>query len=121
MNWNPSATIPLLIGLFLFGVLYALAVYRMGDKAKGYTSLLVVVGVIVTIATSGLVIGWYNVMWLGIAFAAAGIPMIVGDAIKAINERAAREEAQIKLLQRFADMGVSEASEVIEHETPSVR
>jgi hypothetical protein len=112
-----SAAIPLLIGLFLFGVLYALAVYKMGDCHRGYTSLLVVIGVAVTVASSFQIIGWNDVLWIFLAFVATGTPMIAGDIFKALRERQKRDHEQYQLLQRLAERGIGEASEVNDAET----
>lgn len=120
MNWNPSAAIPLLIGLFLFGVIYALIVYYLGNKHFGYTSLLVALGVAVTVSSTYPLIGWPNVFWVFLAFIASGVPMIAGDAIKGARERQAKEAATLELLKHITDRGIGEAEDCT-NETPPTR
>jgi uncharacterized membrane protein len=117
MNWNNSAIIPAIIGLFLFGVIYAIIVYFMNGKHEGYTALLVVVGVAVTVAASGPVIGWDVVIYLALAFAASGVPMIVGDVIRGIKRREAAERQLQANLNQLAERGI----EGVKYEGPPVR
>ena len=73
-----------LIGALAFGILYAVVVYiPLHGKHGGYTSLLVVFGVVVTLATCIPLIGLVNVLWVIAAFVCTGAPMIAGEAIRA--------------------------------------
>lgn len=121
MFWNLSVAIPLLIGLFLFGVIFAVVVYQMGDKHRGYTSLLVAVGVAVTVASSFQIIGWSDVFWIFLAFVATGGPMIAGDIYKSVKEREAQRTAQYRLLEQLADRGIGEANGDGSNETETFR
>lgn len=86
----------ILAGLFLFGVgfnwLTELAERR--GWIEGYTALFVVIGVAVTVAGTGFVIGWLHVLYLMLAFGASGLPMIVGSIARYVR---ARERAQKEL------------------------
>lgn len=77
------------VGLLGFGILYDRLVYRLGRTygQHGYTSFLVVLGVSVTVAAVTPFIGAANTMRLYAAFAAAGLPMIVGDAKRHLQYR----------------------------------
>lgn len=77
------------LGLLGFGVLYDRLVNRLGRTygQHGYTSFLVVLGVSVTVAAVTPFIGAANAMRLYAAFAAAGLPMIVGDAQRHLQYR----------------------------------
>lgn len=114
-----SGYIPHMILLLVFGIAFALVVYRLGDKHRGYTSLLVVIGVGATIIGIGPAIGLVNAIAIGIAFALTGIPMIAGDVYKSIRANNDRERAHRKLIETLANRGISDANEVThEAETP---
>ena len=81
-------------GLFFYGCAYDGLVNHLGDKKDGYTSLLVVGGVLVTLAAVALVY-WPAAVICAIAFMASGLPMIVGDIYRAIRRR----EAALKVLR----------------------
>ena len=87
MSALPEAAIYL--GLLGFGVLYDRLVYRLGRTygQHGYTSFLVVLGVSVTVGAIIPFIGAANAMRLYAAFAAAGLPMIVGDTRRHLQYR----------------------------------
>lgn len=70
------------IGALAFGVGYALVVYGpLRGKHGGYTSLLVVVGVMGTLAFVGMNWGWAWSLRVGLMFMATGGPMVAGEAI----------------------------------------
>ena len=107
MNWSNSAIIPALIGLLLFGITFAVIVYRLDDRHHGYTALLVVIGVGITVVASGFVIGWQSVIYLFLAFAASGVPMIAGDIYRAIRHREQAERTWREILDRLAERGIT--------------
>lgn len=76
-------------GLVGFGVFYDRLVSRLERTygQHGYTSFLVVMGVSVTVAAVTPFIGLANAMRLYAAFAAAGLPMIVGDSKRYLQYR----------------------------------
>jgi len=80
-----------LMGLLLFGIGYNWFVTRLeqGGHDRGYTSLLVVVGVMVTLAGALVVVGWWAVLVVALCFVASGTPMIVGSIARYTRERAA--------------------------------
>lgn len=86
-----SGAIPVAIGavLILFGILYDWLASYLHQKghSEGYTSLLVVGGVLVTILAAGFVIGWPAVIWLLILFACSGTPMVIGDIYRYAKAR----------------------------------
>lgn len=76
-------------GLVGFGVLYDRLVSSLERTygQHGYTSFLVVLGVSVTVAAITPFIGPSNALRLCAAFAAAGVPMIVGDSKRYLQYR----------------------------------
>ena len=71
----------LLMILGLLGIIYNMVVDRLGTLHYGYTSLLVVGGVGMTLG--GLaVICWQAAVMGAVCFVASGAPMIVGEAIR---------------------------------------
>lgn len=78
-------------GLLAFGAAYNWLVLqwsRRGDT-DGYTWLLVVVGVAVTVVAAGFTIGWTAVLLLVIYFVASGLPMAAGDIYRYVRARRA--------------------------------
>ena len=95
-----SVFIPVLIGLFLFGVAYNAFVGWAQSRGyeEGYTAILVVIGVLVTLAGVAI-IDWNAARITTFAFIASGSPMIAGSIWRHVRrrERAIRtiiEEAQ---------------------------
>jgi uncharacterized membrane protein YjfL (UPF0719 family) len=70
--------------LFVFGMLYnALTAWmERNGYDRGYTAFLVVGGVAVTVVAVHWAIGWQAVLVLLLAFAASGIPMIIGSMMR---------------------------------------
>ncbi len=68
-------------GLFGFGIFYNRIVAYTNRKhgQHGYTSLLVVFGVFVTLAALSTRIGAINTLKIAAGFVASGLPMILGD------------------------------------------
>ena len=86
-----------MLSLGLFGIIYNAFtdwIERHGHD-RGITSLLVVVGVIVTLAGALTLIGLDSVIILAFCFVASGTPMIVGSLA-----RYARRQARIEALLR---------------------
>lgn len=67
-------------GLFCFGCGYAALTAWIGDRKQGYTSLMVVGGVLVTLLGVALV-SWPSALLTAGAFIASGTPMIVGEIV----------------------------------------
>lgn len=74
------------IGLFFFGWAFNALVEKLDGKKDGYTALLVVAGVIVTLCGAAF-ISWQAALLVGALFVPAGIPMIIGDISRAIKAR----------------------------------
>lgn len=72
--------------LLFFGTLYAVFVNLFFDQLQGYMSLMVVGGVLVTLGFSAFIF-WPAAVLLLICFSASGLPMIIGDIVKAIRKR----------------------------------
>lgn len=68
-------------GLFAFGTVYNWIVDRLEENGwdEGYTSDLVIGGVLVTVAGTVPVIGWQRAAAVLGAFVASGLPMTVGS------------------------------------------
>lgn len=94
LGWEHAAVSA---GLLLFGIGYNWLVTTLEKSGhdQGYTSILVVGGVIVTIAASTPLIGLDAVVSLTLLFVASGTPMIVGSLL-----RYAREREQIDAMNR---------------------
>lgn len=76
--------------LFAFGVAYNYAVLHISRRgySDGYTWLLVVVGVAVTVIAAGFTIGWTAVLLLFVYFTASGLPMALGDIWRKVRSEA---------------------------------
>lgn len=90
--------------LLLFGVGFNWLTTYWGRKGynDGYTWLLVVIGVAVTIIAAGFTIGWGAVIVLIIYFAASGFPMAAGDIWRHVKARRA-EQAEHDKSTRLAE------------------
>ncbi len=85
MNGQGMGTIAGGVGALLFGIVYALVVYvPLHKKHGGYTSLLVVGGVMGTLAFLGLMYedGFLWAERVGKVFILTGAPMIAGEAVR---------------------------------------
>lgn len=82
-----------MVALLLFGVLFNQLVQWLGRRHAGYTSLLVVVGVLITLIGVAVIDWRAAVLSLG-GFAASGLPMVVGDIWRAIVAREAALKTQ---------------------------
>ena len=81
-----------ILAALAFGVIYALIVYiPLHGKHGGYTSLLVVVGVMVSLAISIAEIGLENVLRVLMVFACTGGPVILGEAIRTKYDKTKRQ------------------------------
>ncbi len=89
INWD--AVLVTIAGLLAFGMFYNFFVLQMSKlgHADGYTWLLVVIGVAITVAAAGFTLGWTAVIILGLYFAASGLPMAAGDIYRHIQARRA--------------------------------
>lgn len=81
-----------ILAAMIFGVVYALIVYiPLHGKHSGYTSLLVVVGVMVSLAISIAEIGLDHTLRVLMIFACTGGPMILGEAIRTKYDETKRQ------------------------------
>src|SRR5690606_21381708 len=89
--------VAILFGLLMFGSAFNALVSWLGDRKDGYTSLLVVAGVLVTIGGVALI----DLRAAGLtlaAFAASGLPMVIGDAARTVEKR----EKALRLMRLVA-------------------
>lgn len=104
MIGNDLGLITVLIGLLFFGCAYAWLIAKLGQHKDGYTSLLVVAGVLVTLSGAAVVIGVPAVMVVLACFAASGTPMVIGDVVSYARQRAKdREELRRVVMGRAGD------------------
>lgn len=103
INGDLSVIIPVSIGLLLFGILFNLLVSWLGNRKTGYTALLVVVGVSVTVIGTIPVIGLDNALFLGLAFVCSGLPMILGDIWRSIRDRERADQLAKQFIVRIAE------------------
>lgn len=80
------------IALFIFGILYAVAVYQLQKLSltEGFTAILVVIGVLVTLLGCYLIeiyAGPLRTWHVLIAFVASGAPMLAGDIFSYFHRR----------------------------------
>lgn len=75
-----------LAGLFFFGVAFNMLVHSLDGRHEGYTALLVVAGVLVTLGGVALIC-WQAAAICLAAFAASGTPMVLGDIWRAVQRR----------------------------------
>ena len=98
-----------LLGLFMFGVLFNAFVTWLGERKRGQTALLVVAGVAVTLLGVA-VVDWQAAMWAALCFVASGSPMVFGEWWRNVVARgeeaaAAREEARRAIEAARATLG----------------
>lgn len=88
-------------GLFMFGIAYNALVGWIGERKEGYTSLLVVGGVLITLLGAAIV-SWQAALWIVLCFSASGIPMIIGDILRYIHKREKALAEQRQMIERMA-------------------
>lgn len=84
VDWRLIGAI--LAGLFMFGVAYNALVHHLGNKKEGYSAILVVGGVLITLGGLAL-ISWQCALLAVAMFAASGLPMVIGDIYRSIRRR----------------------------------
>jgi membrane protein DedA with SNARE-associated domain len=91
-----------LLTLFVFGIVYNWVVGWLERKGydRGYTALLVVLGVGVTVALSGFLIGMQATLLVTACFVASGLPMIVGSIVRYVDTRSGGERVVDRVLQK---------------------
>lgn len=104
----------ILISLMLFGTLFAVLVNRFFDQLQGYMSLMVAAGVLFTLAFAAFIF-WPAAIIALICFTASGLPMIIGDVIRAINKR---ERLHQSLNEATDDQIKRIAIKLEEHDAP---
>lgn len=89
---DPKSLIITLIALLVFGIAYNALVARIGSRRhRGFTSLLVAAGVMVTLLGVAA-LDLQASLITAIAFVASGTPMILGSIIRYVKAREAEEE-----------------------------
>ncbi len=91
-----------LAALFVGGVIYNHGVALLGDRQRGFTSLIVAFGVLFTLAGIAI-IDWQCAQITLAGFAASGTPMIIGSIARYIAKRHAEESALAKFVQEALD------------------
>lgn len=105
IDWAAFAAVA--FGLLGFGFGFDALVSKMGNKKFGYTSFLVVLGVAMTLIGALLLMPWVYVLMIFGLFAASGLPMIVGDVMRAVGARTTDA-------RRLQDDAIREVHEVFE-------
>lgn len=85
-------SVAILVGLALFGVVFDQVVARLGKIPgghEGFTALLVVIGVAVTLSALWPLIGTEAYFTLVAGFVCSGVPMIAGNVARYVRNRAA--------------------------------
>ena len=85
--------------LFIFGLGYDFFVTVLERRPRshnGFTSLLVVLGTLVTLLATLPLVGLQNFLIVLVAFAASGIPMIFGSISRYMRERDAVAEDSVR-------------------------
>lgn len=113
MNGMGSGVIAAGIGAALFGILYAALVYvPLHGKHAGYTSWLVAIGSAVTLFFFGMAYGFEWALRAGGFFIMAGVPMMLGEAVKAkVDEWKAGRETAAKI-EKVLDEAAQDAQPV---------
>lgn len=96
MNW--AAIGPVALGLLFFGTIYALLIHWLAKRGQlnTYTFIFVILGTLVTVASSSPLIGLENTIAELICFAAAGLPMSIESMVRNEQDRKADLEASLK-------------------------
>lgn len=105
-NMDPTAILALTCaGLLVFGMLYDAWVARVNrlPGSEGYTSLLVVIGVGVTVVATLPLIGGEAFIHVILAFVASGAPMIYGSIKRHLEARAREDQALRDQAQHIID------------------
>ncbi len=91
MNVPIERVIAVLAALAVFGIGYNALIERLEREVPdhGYTSFLVVGGVIATLAGAAFLIGLVDALLAGLCFVASGLPMIIGSVYRSIQRRSA--------------------------------
>lgn len=100
INWAVFAGAA--FGLACFGVMYNLLVDRMGDRKFGYVAFLVVLGVLITLGAAALVVPIVYVLIIVLLFGVSGLPMIVGDVLRAVRARETDVKRQAEEAKHWA-------------------
>ena len=93
LNLTPNSTQLAIAILFLvvFGIFYNYGIEKWRWLAQLRPAEQVVIGVLITVLTSGFFIGWMEAVTVLGCFAASGTPMLIGSWV-----RAARDAAEAK-------------------------
>jgi len=92
--------------LVIFGVAYDRAVAELGNRPgghAGFTALLVVVGVAVTVLMLWPLLGTDAVEILVVGFCASGVPMVAGSVQRYLRSRAAEIEELRRIQAELMD------------------
>ena len=101
MIGNVNGAYSLIIGLIGFGILCNQFTAWLGERRRGYTSLLASGGVAGTVLLISPWIGWEHTLYILGAFTFSGLPMIIGSIARYINER----QKEVQAIRREQDHG----------------
>jgi hypothetical protein len=85
INWSTFAIVA--AALFSFSIIYNQFITWLADRQEGYTSLLVVAGVMVTLIGYAFISGIVQALIVAGLFLASGLPMIAGEVTRVIQKR----------------------------------
>lgn len=105
-NWQTLALAGM--ALILFGFFYNQVVDRLGEKQEGYTSLLVVCGVIVNLIALAAVYGLGAALVSALFFTCSGGPMIAGEVMRSLRKKAHARKVLDETLERRLWLSESE-------------
>ncbi|MCK4826166.1 hypothetical protein KA005_61045 [bacterium] len=104
IDWKLLGTI--LFALFWFGCAFNAFVDFLRDRSDGYLSMLVAVGVGITLIGVAI-ISWQAAVLVLVCFTASGIPMIIGEIARSISKR----EKALRIQRLIAEV---EAKDIID-------
>ncbi len=97
-----TTTIIILITLVVFGIAYNHGVALLGNRQRGFTSILVALGVLVTLTGIYAIDPQSAIITLA-AFTASGTPMIIGSIARYTAKRHAEETRLAQIAREFLD------------------
>jgi MFS family permease len=94
-----------LAALVMFGLAYNTLMEHLGERKVGYTGFFVAIGTVITLVSAFYVCEFRPVpYWVALAcFTASGIPMIIGDVLRADKARQAAIHRQQAEAQRAVE------------------
>lgn len=110
LDINPTTLVIVMVSLFLFGMAYNHLVAWLEKQGhdEGYTAILVVVGVLVTVVACTPLIGIESSLILLLAFLASGSSMIAGSIYRYMQRRSALNDDIKRTIRQLATEGHSD-------------